>query len=71
MDKDDPFSEENKQSHFIEVANQFRLKEMILNLEFSGVGIQHDGGGFPTDISETCHWLTPFFTEPEDYDDLW
>ena len=44
---------------------------MLLNLQFNGAGIHHDGGGFSTDISETCHWLTPFVLEPEDGMDVW
>ena len=55
-----------------EIASQFRPSEMFLSIKFdSGFGINHDGGGFSTDISDTCHWLTPFVQEPEDPFDLW
>jgi hypothetical protein len=49
---------------------EFRPREMILNMQFNGIGINHDGGGFITDISETCHWLTPFVLAPGDMFDL-
>ena len=65
------FSEQLKQNYFQQLASQFQKKDMILNLKFNGAGIQHDGGGFSTDISENCHWLTPFVKEPDDFSDLW
>ena len=73
LDDDSIFTEETRRGFFLEVANQYRLKEMIMNVRLNGVGIQHDGGGFPTDISETCHWITPFIKNPKDdiFDDLW
>jgi hypothetical protein len=59
-----------KKAFLLEIATQFRAQEILLNLQFNGFGIHHDGGGFSTDISETCHWLSPFVLEPEDYSDL-
>ena len=54
-----------------EIASQFRPSDIFLSINFdSGFGIQHDGGGFITDISDTCHWLTPYVTEPDDPDDI-
>ena len=67
----DRFDPELKVAFFLEIANQFRAKEMLVHLSFNGAaGINHDGGGFSTDISETCHWLTPFVKEPGDFFDL-
>ena len=54
-----------------EIASQFRPSDIFLSIKFdSGFGVQHDGGGFITDISDTCHWLTPYVTEPDDPDDI-
>ena len=58
VDEDDWFTDEQKKIKILEVANQYRQKDMLLNLQFNGAGIHHDGGGFSTDISETCRWLT-------------
>ena len=44
---------------------------MLIRLDLRGFGINHDGGGFPTDISDTCHWFTPLVQEPSDPSDLW
>ena len=71
MDKVDMFTDEQKKNRILELANQYRQKDMLLNMQFNGAGIHHDGGGFSTDISETCHWLTPFVLEPDDPIDLW
>jgi hypothetical protein len=35
------------------------MEELILKLKLNGVAIQYSGG-FPTDLSECCIWLTPF-----------
>ena len=44
---------------------------MFLSINFdAGFGINHDGGGFSTDVSDTCHWFTPFVKEPGDPFDL-
>ena len=54
-----------------EIASQFRPSDIFLSIKFdTGFGINHDGGGFSTDVSDTCHWLTPFVKEPEDPYDL-
>ena len=71
VDEEDWFTDEQKKISILQVASQFKQKDMILNLQFNGAGIHHDGGGFSTDISETCHWLTPFVLEPDDPIDLW
>ena len=70
-EEEDLFSETCKKKFLPEVAAQFRSDEVLLMLEFKGAGMSHDGGGFSTDISDTCHWLTPFVSEPEDPWDLW
>lgn len=59
-----------KKAFLNEIASQFRPQEVILSMKFNGYGINHDGGGFTTDISETCHWLTPFVLEPVNGYDL-
>ena len=60
-----------KAKYLPEVATQFRPSEMFLSINFdAGFGINHDGGGFSTDISDTCHWFTPFVKEPGDPFDL-
>ena len=66
-------SKKYKQIYLPEIASQFRLNDILLSLEFGPgfFGVNHDGGGFSTDISDTCHWLTPFVLEPEKTDDLW
>ena len=71
VDEDDWFTDEQKKISILQVANQYRQKDMFVNFQFNGAGINHDGGGFSTDISETCHWLTPFVLEPEDGMDVW
>ena len=61
----------HKTIYLPEIASQFRPSEIFLSIKFdTGFGINHDGGGFSTDISDTCHWLTPFVNEPEDPYDL-
>ena len=64
------FSKDYKRAYLPEVASQFNSKEVLLSVNFKGFGINHDGGGFSTDISDTCHWMTPFVIEPEDPFDL-
>ena len=71
VDESEWFSEELKKRYFLQLASQFKQDDILLNLDFNGAGINHDGGGFSTDISETCHWLTPFVNEPDDFTDLW
>ena len=71
LDQGDLYTDETKQGYFGELANQYSLKDMLISLKFKGFGINHDGGGFPTDISETCHWFTPLVQEPSDPSDLW
>ena len=70
---DQHHSKKYKQIYLPEIASQFRTNEILLSLEFDPgfFGVNHDGGGFSTDISDTCHWLTPFVLEPEDPYDLW
>lgn len=70
MDEKERYDPKYKVAYFLEIASQFRPKEVLLHLNFNGKGINHDGGGFSTDISETCHWLTPFVLEPGDFNDL-
>ncbi len=67
---DERFLPLHKKAFFPEIAAQFRLKDSILKVDFDGFAINHDGGGFTTDVSETCHWLTPFTKEPSDLFDL-
>ena len=70
--KDEWYTPKYKRIYLPEIASQFRSDNVLLSLDFSsGFGINHDGGGFSTDISDTCHWLTPFVQEPEDPFDLW
>ena len=64
------FTKKYKRIYLPEVATQFRSTGVILSVDFKGYGVNHDGGGFSTDISDTCHWLTPFVKEPEDPWDL-
>ena len=62
---------EYKTKFLPEVAAQFRPSQMFLSIKFdAGFGINHDGGGFSTDICDTCHWFTPFVNEPGDPFDL-
>ena len=65
------FSEKSKRKYFSDVASQFRSSDILLYVDFNGEGVNHDGGGFSTDISDTCHWLTPFVKKPNDFFDLW
>ena len=44
IDEDDRFSDEQKKSAFLQVANQYKQKDMFLNFQFNGAGIHHDGG---------------------------
>ena len=70
--KEELYTQKYKKIYLPEIASQFRSDNVLLSLDFrSGFGINHDGGGFSTDISDTCHWLTPFVLEPEDPFDLW
>ena len=70
--KEEWYTRKYKEIYLPEIASQFRSDNILLSLDFdSGFGIHHDGGGFCTDISDTCHWLTPFVQEPEDPFDLW
>ena len=62
----DLFTKDVKKRYLSEVATQFRSTGAILSVDFMGFGIYHDGGGFPTDISQSCHWLTPFVKPPQD-----
>ena len=71
LDQDDLYTEETKLGYFVELANQYHLKDMLIRLDLRGFGINHDGGGFPTDVSDTCHWFTPLVQEPSDPSDLW
>lgn len=68
--EEERFDDVYKKAFLPEIATQFRAKEVLVHLQFNGAGINHDGGGFSTDISETCHWLTPFVLEPGDFGDL-
>ena len=68
--KEERYSKDYKRAYLPEVASQFNSKEVLLSVNFKGFGINHDGGGFSTDISDTCHWMTPFVIEPEDPFDL-
>jgi hypothetical protein len=38
---------------------------LILSLKMRGAGIHYEGG-FSTDSSESCVWLTPFIKPPGD-----
>lgn len=70
IDENERYDIKYKIAYFMEVATQFRHKEVLVHLQFNGAGINHDGGGFATDISDTCHWLTPFVKKPGDFLDL-
>ena len=70
-EEEEYYSNQLKKDFFFQLASQFDPFDMMLHLDFNGAGINHDGGGFSTDVSETCHWLTPFVTEPDDFEDLW
>ncbi len=70
IEEEERYSQLYKDAYLPEIAAQYRMTDGILRLDFNGVGINHDGGGFSTDISETCHWLTPFVKMPEDMQDL-
>ena len=72
LDEEDWFSEKFKKNYFAQIASQFHWEknDVILNLQFNGVSIVHDST-FSTDISESCHWLTPFVKQPDDWQDLW
>ena len=70
FEEEDRYDPKYKLAFLLEVATPFRTKETLIRLEFNGAGILHDGGGFGTDISDTCHWLTPFVKEPGDFQDL-
>ena len=65
------FSEKSKRKYFSDVVSQFRPSDLLLLVDFKGEGIHHDGGSFSTDISDTCHWFTPFVKKPTDFYDLW
>ena len=70
IEEEERFNPEYKLAFLLEIATQFRAKEVLINIQFNGAGIHHDGGGFATDVSDTCHWLTPFVLEPGDMQDL-
>lgn len=70
IEEEERFDAQYKLAFILEVATQFRAKEVLINVQFNGAGINHDGGGFATDVSDTCHWLTPFVKEPGDFQDL-
>ena len=70
------FTKKYKRIYLPEVATQFRSTGPILSVDFKGYGVSHVGGGFSTDISDACHWLTPFVKPPENprdfrYEPLW
>ena len=69
--KEELFSEKLKRKYFSDVASQFRPSDLLLFVDFKGAGLHHDGGSFSTDISDTCHWFTPFVKKPTDFYDLW
>ncbi len=71
IEEDERHFQVYKEAYLPEIASQFRFQDGILRLDFNGFAINHDGGGFNTDVSETCHWLTPFTKEPGDLFELW
>ncbi len=50
-------------------GSQFRMEELILKFHLRGVALQYSGG-FPTDVSECCVWLTPFVREQDSWGDI-
>ena len=62
--------EQYSRSYLPELATQFRKEDLILRIKLAGYGIQYSGG-FTTDVSESCIWLTPFIKQPGDMVDLW
>lgn len=54
-----------RRASVIELASQFRDGEMITQIDFSGFGAFY-APSVHTDISESCVWLSPFWTEPSD-----
>ena len=70
------FTKKYKRIYLPEVATQFRTTGPILSVDFKGYGAYHIGGGFSTDISDACHWLTLYVKQPENphdfrYELLW
>jgi hypothetical protein len=49
--------------------HHFHLFFVIFQASLNGAGIYYSGG-FSTDISESCIWITPFIKEPGDFWDL-
>jgi hypothetical protein len=45
------------------------MEELILKFNVKGVAMQYSGG-FPTDISESCIWVTPFIIPQPSLSDL-
>jgi hypothetical protein len=54
---------ELRRAYITELASQFRDEELIVNLKIKGFGMHYEGG-FSTDFSESCVWMTPFIKEP-------
>jgi hypothetical protein len=55
--------------YFVFLAGQFRMEELILKFHLRGVALQYSGG-FPTDVSECCIWLTPFVIPQDSWGDI-
>jgi len=70
VDEGERYDPKYKLAYLLEVATPYRAKETLIRLEFNGAGMHHDGGGFATDISDTCHWISPFVRPPGDFFDL-
>lgn len=60
---------ELKRSSVVELASQFRDRELIAQVDFAGFGAYYESR-FTTDISETCVWFTPFWKQPRDMHSL-
>lgn len=54
-----------KQSTVLEIASQFRERDLVVQVNFTGFGAFYSSQ-FTTDVSDTCVWFTPYWKEPKD-----